>query len=155
MTTKLGDAAIAVWKLVARYPALSAGLANALIVIGSYLGFNLTTAQLTTVAGVVATVFGVLVHMGVIPITKVANVKAGLVPTVGPVVLLANAESDAKAPDEIPRTPTVPNEPVAVPFATGPWKVATEPPVEVVTEAIVPLEGGRLPKPVTPSMRNE
>lgn len=79
---KFFNLVVMVWKLVARYPALSAGVAQIIILVGTKIGLHLTTEQLTTLAGIIAAVFALLVHSGVIPVTKVANVKAGLKPTV-------------------------------------------------------------------------
>ena len=69
---------VAVWGIVAKYPALSAGLANIIIVAGAQVGLHLSAAELASIAGAVAALFGVLVTAGVIPVTKVSNVKAGL-----------------------------------------------------------------------------
>lgn len=79
---KLLNAAVSVWKLVARYPALSAGLSQVVILIAAQVGLSLTTTQLASIAGVVATIFAVLVHAGVIPVTKVDNVQVGLKPVI-------------------------------------------------------------------------
>ena len=138
--------AVTIWKTVAKYPAVSAGLANVLIVLGSYVGLNLTTGQLTTLATAIAAIFGVLVHIGVIPVTNVDGVKAGFKATPGTLVLVP--ESEPKPVADAAYTPTLPNV-TAVPEAR------TEPPRDIVEAAIVPLEGGKLPKPVTPSMRKE
>lgn len=91
------DIAVKVWKLVARYPAVSAGLTNVAIVLGSYLGLDLTATQLTTVATAVAAVFGVLVTIGVIPVTNVDGVKAGLKAMPGEIVYVP--------PESVPTQP--------------------------------------------------
>lgn len=106
---KLLNMVVAVWKLVAKYPALSAGLSQVIILIAAQLGLSLTTTQLASVAGVVATLFAVAVSAGVIPVTKVANVKAGLKPTVPVNVVVATPEVAAKMPVDLPYTPTQPN----------------------------------------------
>lgn len=85
--------AAVVWKLVARYPAAVAAIGNMLVVVGAAVGLHLTTGELATVASVIAGVFGVLVHAGVIPVTKAANVKAGVKPTVPNVVTVHEKES--------------------------------------------------------------
>lgn len=59
------------WKLVAHYPAATAAIANVIIVVAADLGFHLTVTELTTVASIVAVVFGALVHSGVVPLVKV------------------------------------------------------------------------------------
>ena len=73
---------VALWKLVARYPAISAGLFQIVMVLGAAFGLHLTTTQLASGASFIAALFGLLVHAGVIPITKVDNVQAGVKPTV-------------------------------------------------------------------------
>jgi uncharacterized membrane protein len=121
---KVLNVAVGAWKLIARYPALTAGVFQVIIIVGAKIGLHLTADQLATVAGVVAAVFGLLVHAGVIPVSKVANVKAGLKPTVPGSVEVG--------------------EPVAGPILatnSGHIPVGDEPPVQVVKEAIVPLEG--------------
>lgn len=79
--TKILNPIVAAWKFVASYPALTAGVFQVIIIVATQLGFHLTTDQLASLAGTVAVVFGILVHAGVIPVTKVDNVKAGLKPT--------------------------------------------------------------------------
>ena len=116
---KLLNAAVSVWKLVARYPALSAGLSQVVILIAAQVGLSLTTTQLASIAGVVATIFAVLVHAGVIPVTKVDNVQVGIKPVI-------------QGQASVLSTPDV-------------GQVNTVPPIEVVENAIVPLEGGRNP----------
>ena len=83
--SKLGvfnGAAIAIWNVIAKYPAVSAGLVNIAVVVGAKVGLNLSATTLVEVAGAAAAILAVLVHMGVIPVTKVDNVKAGIAPSV-------------------------------------------------------------------------
>ena len=96
---------VTVWRLIARYPALSAGLFQVIILVGAQFGLHMTTAQLTSVAGTIAAIFGLLVHMGVIPVTKVANVRAGIKPTVPSDVAVAVPEISAKPADYPPTVP--------------------------------------------------
>lgn len=100
---KVVNVAIGIWPLIAKYPAVTAGLFNVLIIVGAHFGLHLTTDELTSLAGTLAAVTAVLVHAGVIPVTKVANVKAGLKPTVP-------ADSYADVPNHYtaPVTPEVP-----------------------------------------------
>ena len=82
---KLGvfnGAVSAIWGIIAKYPAVSAGLVNIAVVIGAKVGLNLSATNVVEVAGAAAAILAVLVHMGVIPVTKVDNVKAGIAPTV-------------------------------------------------------------------------
>jgi hypothetical protein len=167
---KIIDLAVSTWKLVASYPALTAGVFQVIIIAGAQIGWQLTTPQLSTLAGTVAAVFAILVHMGVIPVTKVANVKAGLKPDVpkGVVAVGTGAQIDPKPvvvegyPSTLP-VPPLPSlytsEADMPPFAVGGVirKTATETdvkellgidpiPVEVVPEAITTIEA----KPVAP-----
>lgn len=81
------------WKLVSRYPAVTAGISNVIIIVAAAFGLHLTAGELATTASIVAAVFGALVHAGVIPVTKAANVKAGLKPTVPNTVTVHEKES--------------------------------------------------------------
>lgn len=63
--------ASAAWRLIARFPAATAAIANVIIVVAAAFGLHLNTAELATVASVVAAVFGALVHAGVVPLVKV------------------------------------------------------------------------------------
>lgn len=110
---KLISGVVTVWKLVAKYPAISAGLAQVAVLIGAQFGLHLTTGQLASFAGAIAGIFALLVHAGVIPVTKVDNVKAGLKPTVPADVAVA----DAKPVTEATPTPTVPVPVQVVPGA--------------------------------------
>jgi hypothetical protein len=85
LMSKLGvfnGAVVAIWNVIAKYPAVSAGLVNIAVVVGAKVGLNLSATSLVEVAGAAAAILAVLVHMGVIPVTKVDNVKAGIAPTV-------------------------------------------------------------------------
>jgi hypothetical protein len=97
---KVVSVVAAVWAVIARYPAVSAGLFQVIVVLGAAFGLHLTTAQLGSGASFIAAVFGVLVHMGVIPVTKVDNVRVGLKPAVkGQASMLTTpmvGQSDAK-----------------------------------------------------------
>src|SRR3954451_116532 len=126
------NVAVTVWKLVARYPALTAGVFQVIIIVGAKFGLHLTADQLASMAGVIAVVFGLLVHAGVIPVAKVANVKAGLKPTV-PGSVEVGEPASVNVPAEY--TPTVPVS-----------KFAPEPPREVVPEAITTIESNRTNK---------
>lgn len=136
---------VALWGIVAKYPALSAGLANIIIVAGAQVGLHLSTAELASIAGAAAALFGVLVTAGVIPVTKVANVKAGLgnkVPDAGAILVGTGAVVTAPEPPEpVTYTPTEPvpvltPEPVSEPVSPKP-----EP---------KPFDAGRLGSPVKP-----
>ena len=72
----------AVWGFISRYPAAVAAIGNIIVVLGAAFGLHLNAAELATTASIVAGVFGVLVHAGVIPVSKVDNVKAGVKPTI-------------------------------------------------------------------------
>ena len=113
----------AVWGLIARYPALSAGLAQIVIVLGAAFGLDLTAAQLASGASFIAALFGLLVSAGVIPVTKVANVKAGLKSTVPHDVVVATPEVAATpAPVQpVAKLPFVIETPPADP-PKNPWK---------------------------------
>lgn len=139
---KILDLIVATWKLVAKYPALTAAVFQVIVIAGTQVGLHLTTAQLSSLAGTVAVVFGILVHAGVIPVTKVANVQAGLKPDVPKGVVVATPETDAKPAEPVTYTATMPSpvlvaEPVSEPARTDPI------PVEVVEDAITTIE----PKP--------
>jgi hypothetical protein len=109
-TMKLLNAGVGIWKLIARYPAVSAAIGNVLVVLGASLGLHFTVTQLTTTAAIVAGIFGVLVHAGVIPVTKVDNVHAGITPTIKgqasvldtPSVEAVNAKPVIQPVNEIP-----------------------------------------------------
>lgn len=170
---KIISLVVTLWKLVARYPALSAGLFNIIIVAGAQVGLTLTTAQLTGLASAVAAIFGVLVTAGVIPVTKVANVKAGLRPTVPVGVSVASVEGNAKpvvvAPAPVPAPePTVVATPVVEADVDQPESrradvpVAADPvPVEIVPDAITTIEAkpasdaSRLGKPIVPFVKGK
>jgi hypothetical protein len=95
--SKLGvfnGAAIAIWNVIAKYPAVSAGLVNIAVVVGAKIGLNLSATTLVEVAGAAAAILAVLVHMGVIPVTKVDNVKAGIAPTVKGKASMLNTPAD-------------------------------------------------------------
>jgi len=79
---RINGGVAAIWGIITRYPAVSAGLVNIAVVVATRFGLHLTADQVVEVAGAAAAILGVLVHMGVIPVTKVANVKAGVKPTV-------------------------------------------------------------------------
>jgi len=109
---KVLNAVVGIWTLIAKYPAASAAIGNIIVVLAAAFGLHLTVDQLAGAAAIVAGIFGVLVHAGVIPVTKVDNVKAGLVPTIRgkasvletPVVgQVGIAESTMNVPDT--RTP--------------------------------------------------
>ena len=114
----------AVWSLIARYPAVSAGLFQIVVVLGAAFGLHLTTTQLASGASFIAALFGLLVHAGVIPITKVGNVNAGVkttVPRAGVVAVGKGAEVERKP--EVPTyTPTVPSKVVPADPPRNPWK---------------------------------
>lgn len=154
---------VAIWRLVAKYPALSAGVFNVIILAGTQIGLHLTTAQLSTLAGTVAAVFAVLVHAGVIPVTKVANVKAGVKPTVPVGVAVSSAESDAKALNVPVYAPTTPNRVVPVETelrpATPSVSIEVKPPPssqvgESVTTYLEGSDKGKLGKPINPRKGN-
>lgn len=86
---KIVNLVAAIWTVIAKYPAVTAGLFNVIIIAGAQVGLHLTSPQLASLAGCVAGVFALLVHIGVIPVTKVANVKAGIKPTVPNAVVTA------------------------------------------------------------------
>lgn len=88
------NVAVTVWRAVAKYPALTAAVFQVIIIVAAKFGLHLTAAQLTSVAGVIAAGFGVLVHMGVIPVTKVDNVKAGVKPSVPTGVIAVGIDPD-------------------------------------------------------------
>jgi hypothetical protein len=119
--SKLGvfnGAAIAIWSVISKYPAVSAGLVNIAVVVGAKVGLNLSATTLVEVAGAAAAILAILVHMGVIPVTKVDNVKAGIAPTVkGKASMLSTPMSgdDSKVPDALPRLNTMP-ESLRAPF---------------------------------------
>jgi hypothetical protein len=77
---QLNGVAFAIWGVIARYPAVSAGLANIAVVVGTKFGLNLNATQVTEVAGAAAAILAILVHAGVIPVAKVQNVNAGIAP---------------------------------------------------------------------------
>lgn len=80
--SQVNGAVAAIWHVIARYPAVSAGLANIVIVIAAKFGLHLSANQVVETATAAAAILGILVHMGVIPVTKVQNVSAGVKPTV-------------------------------------------------------------------------
>jgi hypothetical protein len=95
--------------------AAAAALGNIVVVLAASFGLHLSVDQLAATAAVVAGIFGVLVHAGVIPVTKVDNVKAGLVPTIkGKASVLDSpmvGQSDAKmanTPDPLSPTTRTP-----------------------------------------------
>lgn len=112
---KILNAVVGIWTLIARYPAASAAIGNIVVVLAASFGLHFSVDQLAATAAIVAGVFGVLVHAGVIPVTKVDNVKAGLVPTIkGKASVLDTpmaGQSDAKAvnvPDPLSPTTRTP-----------------------------------------------
>ncbi len=78
--SKVLNSVVGIWKVVARYPAAAAAIANIVVVLGASFGLHFSVDQLATTAAIVAGVFGVLVHAGVIPVTKIQNVAAGVKP---------------------------------------------------------------------------
>ena len=88
-----------------------------------HFGLDLTAAQLASGASFIAALFGLLVSAGVIPVTKVANVKAGLKSTVPHDVVVATPEVAAKpAPVQpVAKLPFVIETPPADP-PKNPWK---------------------------------
>ena len=145
---------VAIWSIVAKYPALSAGLANILIVAGAQVGLHLSTAELASIAGGVAALFGVLVTAGVIPVTKVDNVKAGIrnkVPNGGAVLVPAEAESAPKPPEN-------PAPEVGLPEGYVPPSASLNPPVVLDTHATFtpepkPEPVSKLGKPINPTRK--
>ena len=102
---------VALWRLVARYPAVSSGIFQVIVVLGAAFGLHLTTTQLASGASFIAAVFGLLVHAGVIPVTKVDNVKAGIKPAVKGKASVLSTPMDGAAfaaenkPADPPRNP--------------------------------------------------
>jgi hypothetical protein len=136
---KVLNLVVATWQLVAKYPALTAAVFQVIVLAGTQVGLHLTTTQLSSLAGTVAVVFGILVHAGVIPVTKVDNVKAGVKPDVPKGVVVAGAETNAKPVEPEGYTPTKPSPVVPSEPASGP--VEADPvPVEEVPEAITTIE---------------
>ena len=146
---KIINLVVALWQFVARYPALTAGLFNIIIVCGAQVGLHLTNAQLTTVAGTTVTVFALLVHAGVIPVTKVSNVKAGVKTTVPPNVRAVG--TGALAPKPAPK-PVVPVAKPAEPVAYTPTVPSPVIPSPVPTETESPKPE---PEPVKPELEPE
>lgn len=97
--SQVNGAVAAIWHVIARYPAVSAGLANVVIVIAAKFGLHLSANQVVETATATATILGILVHMGVIPVTKVDNVKSGLKSKVPDNTMVANVETAAKPPE--------------------------------------------------------
>jgi membrane protein YdbS with pleckstrin-like domain len=93
---RLAQIGPAVVNILRTYPALSAALLNIAVVCAGYFGLHVTGDQLIYVGGVVTVLFGTLVHMGVIPIAKLAKASANpvAVVTVAPVVVTPAAETE-------------------------------------------------------------
>jgi hypothetical protein len=108
---KILNAVVGIWTLIAKYPAAAAAIGNIVVVLGASFGLHFSVDQLAATAAIVAGVFGILVHAGVIPVTKVDNVKAGISPTIkGKASVLSTPMSgdDSKVPDAMPRLHTMP-----------------------------------------------
>jgi len=60
-------------EILVTYPALSAALVNVAVVVLSYFGLHITGPNLIYIAGVVTTLFGVIVHSNVTPIAKLKD----------------------------------------------------------------------------------
>ena len=144
-----------IWQLAAKYPAMTAGVSNVVIIAGATVGLHLTTAELASIASAVAAVFAVLVHAGVIPVTKVSNVKAGVKPTVPSAVEVGEPLSaTVPAAKPVAYAPTAPSPVLvspAVSVATGP---VSDP--EMIAEAVTAAvkksapDASRLGNPITP-----
>ena len=106
---------ISIWQLVARYPALTAGIFNVVIIAGAAIGLHLTNSELAGTAGFVAALTALIIHSGVIPTAKVTNVKAGLKPTVPNTVNVAVPRTVSDVPVRVvPRTYPPVTQPIPV-----------------------------------------
>jgi len=143
---------VAIWQLVARYPAVTAGVFQVIIVAGAAVGLNLTTAELASIAGLVASVFAVLVHAGVIPVTKVSNVKAGVKPTVPSAVEVGEPLSaTVPAAQPVAYTPTAPSPVLVSPnVSVVADTVSVEHGVDAKPEPVTFASGGIVSEPVKP-----
>ena len=65
------------YKVLVKYPAIAAGLANIVVVAAATFGFHLTSDQVVTAVSFTAAVTAVLVHAGVTPLHEA---KKGNVP---------------------------------------------------------------------------
>jgi hypothetical protein len=143
----LVSAVPAMWRLIARYPALSGALADIIITIAAKFGFQLDEAQIAGVAGFLTALFGVLVTAGVVPVTKVANVKAGLKNTVPHKnVMLTSAISEPRPSENTTVKPPASDVPVIEP-----------PEVEQASKAAnaTPDDSSRLGKPIRPTQKRK
>jgi hypothetical protein len=58
------------YRLLVKYPAVAAGLANIAVVMAATFGFKLSADQVVTAVSFTAGVTALLVHAGVIPVYK-------------------------------------------------------------------------------------